>query len=269
MAASTRSSRRCARARSISWSSRSAPSGCRSRCATRCHTSALEAEFQRMKRSRSGTLSFKDIITRSSAMQAVLRIAEKAAASLHPGADRRRIRRRQGADRARDPRLGRAAREAVRCGQLRRDPGKSVESIAVRPREGRVHRRDRAPAANSSKPPAARCSSTRSANCRRPRRSSCCALCRRARSIRSARRKPVKVDVRVISATNRDLIADVKQRALPRGPVLSPARVSDHVPPLRERPEDIPDAGASFPGAVRRRRGQAHPRRIGRRARRC
>ena len=41
-------------------------------------------------------------------------------------------------------------------------------------------------------------------------------------------RKPVKVDVRLISATNRDLIADVKARPLPRGPVLPAARVSDH-----------------------------------------
>ena len=40
-------------------------------------------------------------------------------------------------------------------------------------------------------------------------------------------RKPVKVDVRIISATNRDLIADVKGRPFPRGPVLPPACVSD------------------------------------------
>ena len=40
-------------------------------------------------------------------------------------------------------------------------------------------------------------------------------------------RKPVKVDVRIVSATNRDLIADVKQRPLPRGPVLPPARIPD------------------------------------------
>ena len=61
----------------------------------------------------------------------------------HPGADRGRVRRRQGADRARHPRLGRAAREAVRRGQLRRDPGEPGRVDAVRPREGRVHRRDR------------------------------------------------------------------------------------------------------------------------------
>ena len=46
--------------------------------------SALEGEFTRLKRSQSGTLTFKDIITRSPSMQAVLRTAEKAAASAIP-----------------------------------------------------------------------------------------------------------------------------------------------------------------------------------------
>src|SRR6202049_360520 len=38
---------------------------------------ALETEFKRLKRSRSGTLTFKDVITRSPRMQAALRIAAK------------------------------------------------------------------------------------------------------------------------------------------------------------------------------------------------
>ena len=46
--------------------------------------SALESEIQRMKRSRSGTLTFKDIVTRSPRMHAVLRQSEKAAASAIP-----------------------------------------------------------------------------------------------------------------------------------------------------------------------------------------
>ena len=84
MAGSTRSSRRCAPARPISWSSRSAPSACRSRCATRSRRARSRPNSQRMKRSRAGTLTFNDIVTRSPRMQAVLRIAEKAAASLIP-----------------------------------------------------------------------------------------------------------------------------------------------------------------------------------------
>src|SRR6202167_89663 len=43
-------------------------------------TSALEGELARIKHSRSGTLGFTDIITKSPAMHPVLRMAEKAAA---------------------------------------------------------------------------------------------------------------------------------------------------------------------------------------------
>src|SRR6266702_3777424 len=46
--------------------------------------SALQGELLRLKRSRTGTLTFKDIITKSPRMQAVLRTAEKAAGSAIP-----------------------------------------------------------------------------------------------------------------------------------------------------------------------------------------
>src|SRR5216684_1554142 len=46
--------------------------------------SALETEVQRFKRSRAGTLTFKDIISRSPRMQVVLKTAEKAASSNIP-----------------------------------------------------------------------------------------------------------------------------------------------------------------------------------------
>jgi DNA-binding NtrC family response regulator len=39
--------------------------------------------------------------------------------------------------------------------------------------------------------------------------------------------KPIKVDVRLVAATNRDLLAEHKEGAFPRGPVLSPERLSD------------------------------------------
>ena len=151
-------------------------------------TKALESEIQRIKRSHAGTLTFKDIVTRSPRMHAVLRQAEKAAGLRHPGADRRPLRRRQGADRARHPRHRRAADQALRRRQLRRHPRQSRRIDPVRAREGRLHRRDRAPYRQVRRGrTAARCSSTRSASCRRPRRSSSCARSRRARSSRSAR----------------------------------------------------------------------------------
>jgi DNA-binding NtrC family response regulator len=42
---------------------------------------ALESEFKRLKRTRAGTLTFQDVITRSARMKAALRTAQKAAAS--------------------------------------------------------------------------------------------------------------------------------------------------------------------------------------------
>src|SRR6202045_2222711 len=48
------------------------------------NTSALEGELARIRHQRSGTLGFTDIITKSPAMHAILRMAEKAAASNIP-----------------------------------------------------------------------------------------------------------------------------------------------------------------------------------------
>lgn len=52
--------------------------------------------------------------------------------------------------------------------------------------------------------------------------------------------EPVKVDVRVVAATSRDLVAFVDQGLFRRELYFRLAVVPIHVPPLRERPEDIP-----------------------------
>ena len=73
--------------------------------------------------------------------------------------------------------------------QLRGAPRDAARERAVRPREGRLHRRARRRRRASSRwPTAARSSSTRSASCRPPRRSSCCASCRSGSSSASAGR---------------------------------------------------------------------------------
>src|SRR5439155_24255641 len=48
------------------------------------NASALKGELQRIRHSREGRMTFADIITRSQAMQGVLRMAEKAAGSTIP-----------------------------------------------------------------------------------------------------------------------------------------------------------------------------------------
>ena len=75
-------------------------------------------------------------------------------------------------------------------------------------------------------PMAARCSSTRSATCRcrcRPRFCGCC----RSGCVTPVGGKPVKVDVRVVAATHRDLAEPRVVGRVPRRPVLSLERGSD------------------------------------------
>ena len=133
------------------------------------------------------------------------------------------------ADRARRRRAGARARRRARAAPARswsRGPsiataaarrGRSCPSTAARsPRRcsspsSSATRAARSPARSttregcSSRRRAARFSWMKSARRRRRCRSSCFACCRRARCGRSARRRTVKVDVRVVAATNVDL----------------------------------------------------------------
>ena len=88
-------------------------------------------------------------------------------------------------------RVERARRRALRRRQLRRALGDAPRERALRPREGRLHRRRRAAReAASSSPTAARSSSTRSASCSPSCRRSSCACCRSGASSASAGRRP-------------------------------------------------------------------------------
>ena len=77
-------------------------------------------------------------------------------------------------------------------------------------------------------------------------------------------RKPVKVDVRIISATNRKLLDRVKSGAVPRRSVLSPARAAADDPAAAHAARGHPASAAAFPGALLRR-GKPHHHRHQRR----
>jgi DNA-binding NtrC family response regulator len=209
-------------------------------------TRALAGELTRMKRSRDGTLTFKDIITRSPRMLSVLRAAEKAAASNIPvliegesGVGKELIARAihgSGARRAK-PLV------SVNCGAI---PDNLVESILFGHEKGAF---TGATERHTGKfieadggtlfldevgelPPAAQVKLLRAIQ--------------EGEVEPVGARKTVKVDVRVVSATNRDLIADVKSGRFREDLFYRLHVFPISVPPLRERAEDVPELVRHF-----------------------
>jgi DNA-binding NtrC family response regulator len=204
------------------------------------NTSALEVELTRIKHSRAGTLGFNDIITKSPAMAAVLRMAEKAAASTIPvlvsgesGVGKELIARaiHGSGERRAKPFI------AVNCGAM---PENLVESILFGHEKGSFtgaterHVGKFVEASGGTlfldevgELPAA-------------------AQVKLLRAIQEGEvepvgaRKAIKVDVRIVSATNRDLIADVKAGRFREDLFYRLHVFPITVPPLRDRPADIP-----------------------------
>jgi DNA-binding NtrC family response regulator len=210
------------------------------------NTSALEGEIARIRHSRSGTLGFKDIITKSPSMHAVLRMAQKAAASNIPvlvagesGVGKELIARaiHGSGERRAKPFV------AVNCGAM---PENLVESILFGHEKGsftgaterHVGKFVEASAGTlfldevGELPPAAQIKLLRAIQ--------------EGEVEPVGARKPVKVDVRIVSATNRDLIADVKQGRFREDLFYRLHVFPIIVPPLRERPADIPALARHF-----------------------
>ncbi|HSP50868.1 MAG TPA: sigma-54 dependent transcriptional regulator [Pseudolabrys sp.] len=209
-------------------------------------TKALAGELQRLKRSRDGTLSIADVITRSDAMRPVLRAAEKAAASAIPvliegesGVGKERV--------ARDIHGSGARRAkpfvAVNCGAM---PENLVESIlfghekgaftgAIEKHTGKFIEADGGTLfldEVGELPPVAQVKLLRTLQ--------------EDEVEPVGGRKNIKVDVRIISATNRDLIVDVKSGHFREDLFYRLHVFSISVPPLRQRSEDIPELARHF-----------------------
>ena len=209
-------------------------------------TKALESEIQRIKRSHSGTLTFKDIVTRSPRMHAVMRQAEKAAGSAIPVL----IEGRSGVGKELIARAVHGTGErrskpfvAVNCGAI---PDNLVESILFGHEKGAFtgatdrHTGKFVEAHGGTLfldevgelPPAAQVKLLRAIQ--------------EGEVEPVGARKPVKVDVRLISATNRDLIADVKDGRFREDLFYRLHVYPIGVPALAERPEDIPELARHF-----------------------
>ncbi|TAK47658.1 MAG: sigma-54-dependent Fis family transcriptional regulator [Xanthobacteraceae bacterium] len=201
--------------------------------------SALKGELQRIKRSRDGVLTFSDIITRNAAMAAMLRSAQKAAASAIPvliegesGVGKELIARavHGSGERAAKPFV------AVNCGAI---PDNLVESILFGHEKGAFtgaterHTGKFIEASGGTlfldevgELPLA-------------------AQVKLLRAVQTGEvepvgaRHPVRVDVRIISATNRSLIDRVKAGAFREDLFYRLHVLALTVPPLRQRREDI------------------------------
>ena len=222
-------------------------------------TSALEGELNRIKHSRSGTLGFKDIITKSPAMHVVLRMAEKAAASNIPvlvagesGVGKELIARaiHGSGERRSKPFV------AVNCGAM---PENLVESILFGHEKGSFTGATERHVGKFVE------ASGGTLFLDEVGELPLAAQVKLLRAIQEGEvepvgaRKPLKVDVRIVSATNRDLIADVKARPLSRGSVLSAACFPDHGPAVARPAGRHSRPRPAFPRAVRRRGRKAHP----------
>ena len=208
--------------------------------------SALEGELARVKRSRDGTLTFKDIVTRSPAMQTVLNNAEKAAASHIPvlvegesGVGKELIARaiHGSSDRRAKPFI------AVNCGAI---PDNLVESILF------GHEKGAFTGATEKHTGKFIEASGGTLFLDEVGELPLSAQVKLLRAIQEGEvepvgsRKTVKVDVRIVSATNRNLIDDVKAARFREDLFYRLHVFPISIPPLRDRSEDIPDLVRHF-----------------------
>ncbi|MGN6284266.1 MAG: sigma-54-dependent transcriptional regulator, partial [Afipia sp.] len=201
-------------------------------------TRRLAGELQRLKKRQDGTFAIADIVTHSPAMGPVLRAAEKAAASAIPvliegesGTGKELLARAihgSGARRA-------MPFVAVNCGAL---PENLVESILFGHEKGAFTGATEKHAGKFVEADGGTLFLDEVAELPLPAQVKLLRALQEGEVEPVGGRKPVKVDVRIVSATHRDLIADVKAGRFREDLFYRLHVFPVTVPPLRRRPED-------------------------------
>jgi DNA-binding NtrC family response regulator len=207
---------------------------------------ALAGELQRLKRRHEGTLTIADVITRSAAMQPVLKAAEKATASAisvllegESGVGKELIARAihgSGTRRAK-PFV------AVNCGAM---PETLVESILFGHEKGAFTGATERHAGKFVEADGGTLFLDEVGELPPPAQVKLLRALQEGAVEPVGGRKVVKLDVRIISATNRNLIADVKAGRFREDLFYHLHVFPLSVPPLRTRSEDVPDLVRHF-----------------------
>jgi DNA-binding NtrC family response regulator len=209
-------------------------------------TRRLAGELQRLKRSRDGTLTIADVITRSPAMRPVLRATEKAAASAIPvlvegesGTGKELIAR---AIHGSGPRRAKPF-IAVNCGAM---PENLVESILFGHEKGAFTGATEKHAGKFIEADGGTLFLDEVGELPPPAQIKLLRALQEGEVEPVGGRKSIKVDVRIISATNRDLIADVKAGRFREDLFYRLHVFPISIPPLRQRIDDIPELTRHF-----------------------
>ena len=209
-------------------------------------TKALAGELQRLKRKQDGTLTIADVITRSPAMLPVLKAAEKASSSVIPvliegesGVGKELIAR---AIHGSGPRRTKPF-VAVNCGAM---PENLVESILFGHEKGSFTGATEKHIGKFVEADGGTLFLDEVGELPGPAQVKLLRALQEAEVEPVGGRKAVKVDVRIVSATNRDLIADVKAGRFREDLFYRLHVFPISVPPLRSRREDVPALARHF-----------------------
>ncbi len=210
-------------------------------------SSRLKQENVLLKRALNTRHEFSNIIGRSDGMLAVFRMIETVAEDEQYRARDGRVWHRQGARRSRHSLQLAPARPSVRRAQLWGSARNAARVRALRPHAGGVHRRGHQQEGPARGRGARHDLPRRNRGDERRRcRSSSCEFFRSAAIRRLGGTEESQADIRIVAATNQDLARLVADGRFREDLYYRINVIPMHLPPLRERREDIPLLAAHF-----------------------